>query len=66
MKATADLQQALFWESVDTVATILNAGQREMLPFVKGMFAVPLDQRKTSSFGFSPRVELFDKPTVRR
>ncbi|WP_309670023.1 hypothetical protein, partial [Gemmatimonas sp.] len=65
VKAVADSQQVMFWESVDTVGTLLSAGQRAMLPILADALRVPPSARKNSFFGFGFFVDLVDWPPPR-
>ncbi|MBI3789688.1 MAG: carboxypeptidase regulatory-like domain-containing protein [Gemmatimonadetes bacterium] len=60
--ATEKAYWKVFWQQPEKADSLINAGQRELLPLLKGMLMTPMREREHSQWDFGHEVTLVDKP----
>ncbi|MGH7651593.1 MAG: carboxypeptidase-like regulatory domain-containing protein [Gemmatimonadaceae bacterium] len=63
-KATEKEYWKIFWEQPEIAGAIITPSQRELMPMLKSMMAVPMKEREHSQWEFGHPVTVADKPKV--
>jgi hypothetical protein len=63
-KATEKAYWKIFWEQPEIAGAIITPAQRELMPMLKSMMAVPVKERENSQWEFGHPVTVADKPKV--
>ncbi len=62
VQATQKTYWKIFWQQPEIVDSIVTPSQKELLPLLKGIVAVPQQDREHSQWQFGSPVTLIDKP----